>query len=261
MPELMALAATVFLFDESFSIYGGNVKSTMAGEFSFSIALSFAMLGLGVFARGLETGKYRSWAAILIAMAMLCHGIVLLFVVARRRAAVGVWMDRTRFIYGLTVLVGAGPADRVLGRAVPRQPRLHDRHEVPRPARRARPTRIWDMFFPWTTFLDIVVTGFAIFGFAASVIRRHLAGAWLGICCLALRPVVFLAKDSLPVIGLLWNPRLLPFLYLLRLMLMMVGIVELVEVVVRGTRSRHAHASACGRWARPRRRSSAWSCW
>ena len=42
MPELMALAATVFLFDESFSIYGGNVKSTMAGEFSFSIALSFA---------------------------------------------------------------------------------------------------------------------------------------------------------------------------------------------------------------------------
>ena len=58
MPELMALAATVFLFDESFSIYGGNVKSTMAGEFSFSIALSFAILGLGVFARGMETGKY-----------------------------------------------------------------------------------------------------------------------------------------------------------------------------------------------------------
>ena len=42
-------------------------------------------------------------------------------------------------------------------------------------------------------------------------------------------------EELLPVIGLLWNPRLLPFLYLLRLMLMMVGIVELVEVVVRGT--------------------------
>ena len=81
MPELMALAATVFLFDESFSIYGGNVKSTMAGEFSFSIALSFAILGLGVFARGMETGKFRSWAAILISLAMLCHGIVLIFVV------------------------------------------------------------------------------------------------------------------------------------------------------------------------------------
>ena len=40
IPELMALAGMLFLFDESFSIYGGNVKSTMAGEFSFSIALS-----------------------------------------------------------------------------------------------------------------------------------------------------------------------------------------------------------------------------
>lgn len=50
MPELMALGGMIFLFDESFSIYGGNVKSTMAGEFSFSIALSLAVLGLGLFA-------------------------------------------------------------------------------------------------------------------------------------------------------------------------------------------------------------------
>ena len=90
MPELMALAGLIFLFDESFSIYGGNVKSTMAGEFSFSIALSFAILGLGLFARGLETGKYRSWAAILLALAMLCHGIVLIFVVL---GAVLLWLD------------------------------------------------------------------------------------------------------------------------------------------------------------------------
>ena len=88
-------------------IYGGNVKSTMAGEFSFSIALSFAVLGLGVFARGMETGKFRSWAAILIALAMLCHGIVLLFVVLGAILLWAVWMDRTRFIYGITVLGGA----------------------------------------------------------------------------------------------------------------------------------------------------------
>jgi uncharacterized membrane protein len=56
MPELFALAGVLFLFDESFSIYGGNVKSTMAGEFSFSIALSLAMLGLGLFANGLAPG-------------------------------------------------------------------------------------------------------------------------------------------------------------------------------------------------------------
>jgi hypothetical protein len=237
MPELMALAATIFLFDESFSIYGGNVKSTMAGEFSFSIALSFAILGLGVFARGMETGKFRSWAAILLALAMLCHGIVLLFVALGAVLLWAVWMDRTRFVYGFTVLAGA-----VLLSAFWVVPFLVNHAYMTDMKYHGRPDGVtdsyWDMFFPWTTFLDIIVTGFAVFGFVASVVRRHLAGAWLGICCLALTAFVFLAKNSLPVIGLLWNPRLLPFLYLLRLMLMMVGIVELVEVVIRGSRGR-----------------------
>ncbi len=234
MPELMALAATIFLFDESFSIYGGNVKSTMAGEFSFSIALSFAMLGLGVFARGLETGKFRSWAAILLALAMLCHGIVLIFVILGAVLMWAVWMDRTRFVYGATVLTAAALLSAfwvvpfLANHAYMTDMKYHGRPD-------GAADSYWDMFFPWTTFLDVVVTGFALFGFVASVVRRHLSGAWLGICCLALTAFVFLAKNSLPVIGLLWNPRLLPFLYLLRLMLMMVGIVELVEVVVRGT--------------------------
>ncbi|MDP4973661.1 MAG: hypothetical protein NWP78_03260, partial [Ilumatobacteraceae bacterium] len=57
LPELLVVASTVFLFDESFTIYGGNIASTMAGEFSFSIALAFSILGFGVFIRGLETGK------------------------------------------------------------------------------------------------------------------------------------------------------------------------------------------------------------
>jgi len=244
MPELMALAATVFLFDESFSIYGGNVKSTMAGEFSFSIALSFAILGLGVFARGMETGKHRSWAAILIALAMLCHGIVLLFVVLGAVLLWAVWMDRTRFFYGFTVLTAA-----VLLSSFWVVPFLANHAYMTDMKYHGRPDgatdSYWDMFFPWTTFLDIVVTGFAIFGFVASVVRRHLAGAWLGICCLALTAFVFLAKNSLPIIGLLWNPRLLPFLYLLRLMLMMVGIVEFVEVIIRGTRGRRTKA---GMW-------------
>ena len=59
LPELFAIAATVFLFDESFTIYGGNIASTMAGEFSFSISLSLAMLGFALLAKGLDTGKYR----------------------------------------------------------------------------------------------------------------------------------------------------------------------------------------------------------
>jgi hypothetical protein len=82
VPALFALGATFFLFDEQFSIYGGNIASTMAGEFSFSIALSLAVLFFGVLAYGLRTGKHRALAAGLFALSALCHGIVFFFVLA-----------------------------------------------------------------------------------------------------------------------------------------------------------------------------------
>ena len=63
IPPLFSVASVFFLFDWSFTIYGGNVASTMAGEFSFSIALCLAMLYLGVLAHGMRTGKGRALAA------------------------------------------------------------------------------------------------------------------------------------------------------------------------------------------------------
>ena len=51
-PPLLAVAATAYLFDRSFSIYGGNIASTLAGEFAFSISLTFAVLFLGVVGPG-----------------------------------------------------------------------------------------------------------------------------------------------------------------------------------------------------------------
>ena len=94
MPELFAFAGLLFALDESFSIYGGNLKSTMAGEFSFSIALTFMVLGLGFLANGMQTGKYRSWAAILLALAVVCHGIVAIYVLIAAPIVVLVNLDR-----------------------------------------------------------------------------------------------------------------------------------------------------------------------
>jgi len=102
----------------------------------------------------------------------------------------------------------------------------------------------WDMFFPWTPVLDLIVTGFALIGFVSSIVKRHLNGAWLGIMCLALMGATFLARDSLPVIGLLWNPRLLPFLYLVRLLLMMVGIADTATFIVKGWQARELSSKA-----------------
>lgn len=236
VPQLFALGGLLFLFDESYSIYGGNVKSTMAGEFSFSISLSLGILGLGLFAKGLETGKYRNWAALVLALSCLSHGIVLIFVALGALLLWLVWMDRTRFIYGLTtglttfLLAAFWVVPFLFNHAY-----MTDMKYGYRPS--GADDSFWDMFFPLTTFFDIVITGFAIVGFIAAVARRHLNGAWMGILTLALVALVYLTRDSLPVIGLLWNPRLLPFIYLMRYMLMMYGIVELAMVVMRGVRA------------------------
>ena len=71
---LLAAATLPFLFSRNFTIYGGNIASTLAGEFAFSIALVTALVFLGVVARGLETGRYRGWAAALL----LVTGVLLL---------------------------------------------------------------------------------------------------------------------------------------------------------------------------------------
>ncbi|MFP5322148.1 MAG: hypothetical protein ACLGIC_09920 [Acidimicrobiia bacterium] len=72
-PALLSVATLAFLFDTSFTIYGGNVASTLAGEFAFSISLALAILYLGVLVRGLRTGEHRAAAAVLLALVGLCH--------------------------------------------------------------------------------------------------------------------------------------------------------------------------------------------
>lgn len=80
-PPLLAVGATAFLFDRAFSIYGGNLASTLAGEFAFSMALSLALLYLGVVARGLRTGGNRALAAVLLGLVALTHVIPAIFAV------------------------------------------------------------------------------------------------------------------------------------------------------------------------------------
>jgi len=72
-PPLLAAATLPFLFDQSYTILGGNIASTLAGEFAFSISLALSLLFLGVLIRGSDTGRHRPWAAGLLGLAILCH--------------------------------------------------------------------------------------------------------------------------------------------------------------------------------------------
>jgi hypothetical protein len=78
-PALLSVTTLAFLFDKSFTIYGGNIASTMAGEFAFSISLSLALVYLGVVVHGLRTGTHRATAAVLLALVGLCHLIPAFF--------------------------------------------------------------------------------------------------------------------------------------------------------------------------------------
>ncbi len=79
VPAFAALAVTLFLFDTNFSITGGNIASTLAGEFAFSLSLTLTLLAIGLVARGLDTGRGRALAAVVIGLTALCHIIPVFF--------------------------------------------------------------------------------------------------------------------------------------------------------------------------------------
>jgi hypothetical protein len=73
LPVFCGLATLPFLMDQQYAIYGGNIKSTMAGEFSFAMSLALALLFLGLLARVMRTGERRATAAVVLAMVGLSH--------------------------------------------------------------------------------------------------------------------------------------------------------------------------------------------
>jgi hypothetical protein len=107
-PAVLSVATLPFLFYRGFTIYGGNIASTLAGEFAFSISLSLAVLYLGVVFKGLETGRYRALAALLLALTGLCHIIPAFWAIGATVVAIAVRFNftRSRVEIGLPVLIG-----------------------------------------------------------------------------------------------------------------------------------------------------------
>jgi hypothetical protein len=105
-PPAFAIAALGMLMETrtDWQIYGGNIASTLAGEFSFTIALAFALFGLGALAHTLDTGKRRWLPAVLIACAIMSHIVVGVFIGI---AATLLWLTRRpRRTYPLAIAIG-----------------------------------------------------------------------------------------------------------------------------------------------------------
>ena len=102
----------------------------------------------------------------------------------------------------------------------------------------------YSMYFPLTTFWDVVITGFAIIAFINFVKVRNRTGIWMGAYCIVLALGVYFGRESLPVIGLLWNPRLLPMFNMCRYLLAGIGVIELVSFIVRYVQHERASRQA-----------------
>ena len=74
-PLLLGVASLLFLFEQSYTINGGNLYSTLAGEYSFSFSLTAAVFFLAVCARGVSSGRHLALAAALLATSLASHVI------------------------------------------------------------------------------------------------------------------------------------------------------------------------------------------
>ncbi|MBW2995089.1 hypothetical protein KY312_01950, partial [Candidatus Woesearchaeota archaeon] len=80
-PIIAAIFTLVFLFNESNSMWGGNIPSTLAGEFSYSLGLSLSILYFGFLYKGINSKKYLILNSILIFIIGVTHVYTLILIV------------------------------------------------------------------------------------------------------------------------------------------------------------------------------------
>jgi len=74
IPALGAVLTLPFLLNEGNSMWGGNIPSTLAGEFSHSLSFALLVLFMGALYRGIRERRHAGWCAVLFALTGLAHG-------------------------------------------------------------------------------------------------------------------------------------------------------------------------------------------
>ncbi|MEM7140507.1 MAG: hypothetical protein AAF548_05680 [Actinomycetota bacterium] len=230
-PAVLSVMTLPFLFDRSFNIYGGNVMSTMAGEFAYSMGLSIAVLYIGVAAKSLQTGRYRMLAAGLLALAGLTHLFAAFFalvvtvalVLLRPGTRAAVWLGVVGPIAGLLAAfwvlpffwnraylndMGWGKERDYVGALWNRAGDFGGRGFL-------------ENHLPLQIFVVLAVLGAVICG-----LRRVRLGM-----ALALTAAIFAIAFILLPETRLWNVRILPFYYLSVYLLAGLGLSEIARVV------------------------------
>lgn len=79
---IAGVAGSLFVFMESYSIFGANIKSTLAGEFSFSWSFALSLVFVGMAIRNYRRGTiFDPWAAVVLGLTAMSHVITTIVVV------------------------------------------------------------------------------------------------------------------------------------------------------------------------------------
>ncbi|KPJ99126.1 MAG: hypothetical protein AMJ60_06020, partial [Desulfobacterales bacterium SG8_35] len=81
-PGIGALLMLPFLFNPANSMWGGNILSTLAGEFSYSLSMALSLILAGSLYRGAVEDKWVVRNALMVFLVGFSHGYTLLFVEA-----------------------------------------------------------------------------------------------------------------------------------------------------------------------------------
>jgi len=228
--RLLATAATLlFLFDRSFNIYGGNLMSTMAGEFAYSLGLAFAVVFIGVMARGMARGSHQMSAGVLLAITGLMHlfsaffalGALAAFLVVSRWT-VRAWRRRVAWTFTVGAIGAALSAWWVL-------PFWWNRsllNDMGWGKDRRYLSALWSRSEFDYSFLTNdpplqVFVALALVSCLLLVYKRSRLGMSLAVTAV----MVAVAFVLLPE-GRLWNVRILPFYYLSVYLLTALGVGE-----------------------------------
>ncbi len=238
-PPLMAAATMCYLFFTGYSIWGGNLYSNAAGEFSFTIGLALALFFLGTLAMALDTRRRLWLPAALLGLTVMSHVIVSMFVAVAAILIFLMHKPSKNWKYGIAIgLVGAALASVwIVPMFFTRQytfdmgwTKLH---------------RYWELLIPDNRVDDLGAdlnghmrwaVWCAVGGLVIGLFRLRRATLELTVIAAALA-VFFMA---VPDHSRLWNARILPFYYLMIWFLAALGIAELVllirDFVVAGAR-------------------------
>ncbi|HVW32940.1 MAG TPA: 6-pyruvoyl-tetrahydropterin synthase-related protein, partial [Acidimicrobiia bacterium] len=238
-PPLFAVATLPYLFYTGYTIWGGNLASTLAGEFSFCIAIGLGLFFLGSLARALDERRGFGAPAALLAATLMSHIIVAVFVAV---GAIVIWLQRRPLrnvsvaaavaaVAGLVTAIWSVPLVMNLGYTTD----MGWTKELPMgPNKNLLPDDL-----RWAFLLAAVAAVPALFHTGAQV------AAWIG---RRPRPDTSRTRATRGLLGMavtfgvafvvipearLWNARILPFYYLVVLFLAASAVAELASPLTR----------------------------